>query len=88
MEAVQQVAGIVIVFGLLGLAVWKLRAGTSPLPWPRARGNSRALASVERIALTPQHAIHVVRVQGRELVVLTHPQGCSLLQELATGMDA
>ena len=83
MEVVQQVLAIALVFGLLGLVVWKLRRGNvsliAPLPWGRARVAGRAVETLERVALTPQHAVHLVRVNGRELVVVTHPQGCSFL---------
>lgn len=81
MEVVQQVFAILLVFGLLGVTVWTLRRGSISLPgpWNRARANGRSLETVERVSLTAQHAVHLVRVNGRELVVLTHPQGCSLL---------
>ena len=79
MEVVQQVLAILLVFGLLAVTVWTLRRGSIALPgaFRRARGNSRSLESVERISLTAQHSVHLLRVNGRELVVMTHPQGCS-----------
>jgi flagellar biogenesis protein FliO len=90
----RQVLSILLVFGLLGFTLWKLRRGGSPLamraPWRRATwgklaSGSRAMESVERLSLTPQHALHLVRVQGREMVVATHPQGCTLLSESSQG---
>jgi flagellar biogenesis protein FliO len=83
MDAVRQTLSVLLVFALLGLALWKLRrlgngvAGAAL--WNRARGAKRSLESVERLALTPQHALHLVRMNGREVVVATHPQGCSIL---------
>ena len=72
-----------VVFALLGLAVWKLRRGNSSTSiWPRARGAGRTLESVERLALTPQHSLHVVKIHGRKIVVTTHPQGCSVLLQI------
>ena len=47
----------------------------------RPAGRGRSLESVERLALTPQHSLHLVRIGGREVVVATHPQGCALLTE-------
>jgi hypothetical protein len=38
--------------------------------------------------LTAQHAVHLVRIDGRELVVATHPQGCSLLSASTTPEQA
>lgn len=80
MEAIQPVLALPLVFGLLALAVWKLRAGGGGrAAWARGRRQARSLEAVERVALTAQHAIHLVRVGGRELVVVTHPQGCAVL---------
>jgi hypothetical protein len=89
MHVVQQVGSVLLVFGLLGLAVWKLRRGGAPRAelwpgrglFPSNNGRMRALESVERLVLTPQHALHLVRIRGREVVVATHPQGCALLVE-------
>jgi flagellar biogenesis protein FliO len=74
-DVIRQTLAVLFVFGLLGAAVWKLRAGGISLP----RKASGRLESVGRIALTAQHAVHLVRIDGREIVVATHPQGCSLL---------
>lgn len=41
----------------------------------------RDLESIERLVLTPQHSIHLVRVKNRMLVVGLHPSGMSVLQE-------
>jgi flagellar biogenesis protein FliO len=83
--ALRQVLSVLLVFSLLGLVLWKLRRPGSGFrsPWRRPGGNARSLEAVERLALTPQHALHLVRVQGREVVVATHPQGCTVLRETA-----
>jgi flagellar biogenesis protein FliO len=41
------------------------------------------MVAVERLSLTPQHSLHMVRVNGREFVVATHPQGCTLVTAVA-----
>lgn len=67
---------VLLVFALLGTAVWKLRLG------PR-RGTSRtarALEPVEKLMLTPQHALHLIHIAGRDVILATHPQGCTLIQ--------
>jgi flagellar biogenesis protein FliO len=83
----RQALSVLLVFSLLGLALWKLRQpGSAIRPlWRRSPAGARSLESVERLALTPQHALHLVRVQGREIVVATHPHGCTLLTSVATG---
>lgn len=75
-ELLRQMLGVLLVFALLGAAVWKLRSG----PGLGLKQNPR-LESAGRLALTAQHAVHLVRVDGREMVVATHPHGCSLLSE-------
>jgi flagellar biogenesis protein FliO len=75
-EFIRQMLSVLIVLALLGAAVWRLRT-------TRGIGlkESSRLKSAGRLALTAQHAVHLVRVDGREMVVATHPQGCSLLCE-------
>ena len=93
MDAFRQVSAVLLVFGLLGLVLWALRrAGSASfrstrigsLFARRMSGQPKALETLERISLTPQHALHLVRVNGRDLVVATHPQGCTLLTESQT----
>jgi flagellar biogenesis protein FliO len=81
--ASRQVVSVLLVFSLLGLALWKLRRPGNSIGslWRKPSGDARALETVGRLALTPQHALHLVRVHGREMVVATHPQGCTLLGE-------
>ena len=89
MEIVRQVLSVFAVFALLGGALWALRRGgaASFRGWPRAQKRARHMESMERLALTPQHSLHLVRVQGRELLVATHPQGCALLMNTLVNLD-
>ena len=83
MDIARQVSAVMLVFALLGAAVWTLRRG-GRLRIPggmRPAGRGRALQSVERLALTPQHSLHLVKIGEREVVVATYPQGCALLTE-------
>ena len=75
MDGLRQVLSVLLVFALLGAALWKLRRG----PWNRISKKGRSLELVEKLALTPQHALHLIRVEGREIVVATHPRGCTLM---------
>ena len=78
----RQILAIALVFGLLGLVVWRARRGGAAMfPFRRRSGPARALESLERLALTPQHVLHVVRVRGREIVVATYPGGLSVVKE-------
>jgi hypothetical protein len=84
----RQILSLVVVFSLLGLTMWKLgRRRQTFSGWTtwskvfarKARSSERVLESVERLVLTPQHTLHVVCFQGRQMLLATHPQGCALL---------
>ncbi len=87
MDIARQISAVMLVFALLGAALWALRRGRLRLPLGMrpAAGRGRSLEAVERLALTPQHSLHLVRIGGREVVVATSPQGCTLLTERAQG---
>lgn len=79
----RQAASIAFVFVLLA-ALWLIRRrGASRVFDRRPARRTRSLHAVERLALTPQHSLHLLRVhfqgEGRELVVATHPEGCTML---------
>ena len=86
MEMVRQMSSIMAVFALLGAAVWLLRRGDFA-SLRSIRRQEKSLESVERLPLTPQHSLHLVKIRGRELVVATHPQGCALLLENFEGVE-
>jgi len=82
-----QALAVFLVFTLLAAAVWKLGGASlaGRLGWSRPRMTSRKLETLDRMPLTPQHAVHLVRFGGRELIVATHPHGCSVLLETRAG---
>jgi len=83
MEVIQQMAAVGLVLMLLGAALWVLRrrgiAGVSL----GSRAARRRLECLERMPLGPQHTLHLVRVDGRELLVAASPSGCTLLERPA-----
>lgn len=87
MDVLRQVLSVLLVFSLLGVMLWVLRrsgrVSFQGLARKRALGNTRSMVAVERLALTPQHTLHIVRINGREVVVATHPQGCSVVTTVA-----
>jgi len=44
---------------------------------------AKSLERLGRLSLTPHHTLHLVRIQGLELIVATHPQGCSVVTTAA-----
>jgi len=54
-----------------GMAGFRLKAGGA------AAG--RQLQSIERLPLTSQHSLHLIRVYGRTVLIAVSPGGCSVL---------
>jgi len=84
MEVIRELAALALVFGLLGASFWLLRR-KGALRWKqagRARKGSRPLESLDRLALSPQHALHLVRAADRMWLLVTHAGGCTLLSPL------
>jgi flagellar biosynthetic protein FliO len=92
MEIGRQVLSVLLVLALLAAALWVIRRATSAsflsVRLRRPMGRAKALQTIERLALSPHHSLHLVQIDGRRLVVATHPQGCSLLTEMARGAGA
>ncbi len=80
MENFQQLGAIVFVFSLLGGALWWLRARKMVTFGP-ARPNISRLQVVDRVRLTPQHSVHILKTGDRELTIAVHPSGCTLLAD-------
>lgn len=89
MEITEQISMVLLVFALLGGLVWFLKKrGLASLPIRGRGGRSRRLEVLERVALTPQHALHLVRVSGKVILIGTAPSACTVMstgtaQELA-----
>jgi flagellar biogenesis protein FliO len=81
MESLQQVGTVLFVLGLLGGTLFWLRSkglarfGVKGM----GRGGSRQMQSIERLPLTPQHSLHLVKVAGKVLLIAVSPGGCSVL---------
>lgn len=82
MELLSQSAAILAVLALLAVTVWLLqRRGLASFP-VRA-GTARRMQVIERLPLTAQHALHLVRIEGKLLIVASAPGGCTLLGPMA-----
>jgi hypothetical protein len=116
-ELWRQILAIFAVFGLLILAVQRLRQPTRAKAvvdkshsagwssrlrlwsehswveqWASAskggRTRMRRLQKVESLALTAHHIVHIVSLDGRDLLIATSPQGCSMLPVDHTKSDS
>jgi flagellar biogenesis protein FliO len=85
-DGVREGFSVLAVFGLLGAALWTLRRGPGwRAAFTRRLTRNKSIETIERMALTPQHSLHLVRFNGRELLVATHPHGCALLLDNTEG---
>lgn len=84
MESIGQALSVVFVLGLLGAALWWLRRrGMAQFAFrPPGAAKRRSIQVIERMALTPQHSLHLVRVAGRTMLIAASPAGCSILEGL------
>ena len=73
--AAQTMLALGIPAALALLVRWLQRRGMATLS-----GQERRLQVVERVSLTAQHSLHLVRVDGKHLIVSSGPGGCTLLE--------
>jgi flagellar biogenesis protein FliO len=81
MQLTEQIGMVLLVFGLLGGLLWiARRRGLASFPLgTRRNGSGRRLEVLERVPLTAQHALHLVRVSDRTVLIATAPSSCTLL---------
>jgi flagellar biogenesis protein FliO len=73
--AAQMMLALLVPASLAVLLRWMQRRGLAA-----TAGRARHMEVIERLSLTAQHSLHLVRVDGKELIVASGPGGCSLLQ--------
>ena len=86
MEMISQLAAVAGVLTILAVCLHFVRRRAVPFGLGRSRGERR-LKSVERLPLSPQHSLHLVRVGDRLMLIAVSPAGCSVLEQ-AGGLDA
>lgn len=80
MEVIQPMIAVVFVLALLVAVLAVLRKrGVVVLPSASGRTPQKRVEVVERIALTPQHSLHLVRVGDRCILMATAPTCCQVL---------
>jgi len=86
MQLTEQIGMVLLVFGLLGALLWisKRRGFAVFSAATRRGGNGRRMEVLERVPLTPQHALHLVRVADRTVLIATAPSSCTLLDAPVT----
>ena len=82
MDAMQPALAVVFVLGLLGGGLYCLRAkGLARFNGKGfGRPAARQMHALERLALTPQHSLHLVSVGGRVMLIAVSPGGCAVVE--------
>ena len=83
MDLIRQSFGITLVFLALWLSLWWLkRRGFATLGTRlKYTDQKREMETIERLALTPQHSVQLIRVQNRVILLGLHPAGLTVLSE-------
>ena len=82
MDSVQSFLAVLLVLGLLAGTLAALRRRFPPV-WRLQRFNSgtaRRMELLERMSLGPHHAVHLIRIGDRSVLVATTPASCQVLE--------
>ncbi len=82
MEILEQLVVIGLVLGVLVGGVWLMKHkgwATANVRRPKSDGRPR-LEVIDRLALTPHHSLHLVRLADRTMLIGLSPSGCNLLE--------
>jgi flagellar biogenesis protein FliO len=84
MDAIQQTGAVAGVLTLLFVTLWWLkRRGFTGVPSLAGRAAGRRLECLERLALGPQHTLHLVRIGSGALLIASSPAGCAVMHTIA-----
>lgn len=73
MDLAFQLFAVFAVLAAMGGGMWVLNRRRAPA------ADNAGLRLEARVPLTPNHSLHVVRLHGSQVLVATHPGGCSIL---------
>jgi flagellar biogenesis protein FliO len=80
-DSLYSIFAVLFVLALLGGTLALLRKrGAAAWSFPSAAGKARRIELVERVTMGPNHALHLINIGGRSVLVATSPGGCQLLQ--------
>ncbi len=83
MEILQQAIPVCAVLALLAACLWffKRKGMVHLRALPGFSSKTRSLEVIERLQLTPQHSLCLVRINKRTMLIATAPAGCHLLDK-------
>jgi len=82
MEIIRQMLAVLGVAALLGGTLWWLkRKGLAQFAVRKRRsGRARCMEVVERLPLSPQHSLQLVRVAERVFLIALSPSACTMIE--------
>jgi flagellar biosynthetic protein FliO len=81
-EMYRQFFGVMVVLAIL-IAVIYLLKQRGIARFAGMRGPERIVKVIERIPLTAQHAVHVVQIGQRRVLLSSSPGSCQLIAEIS-----
>jgi hypothetical protein len=86
MEAMGQITSVAGVLTLLLAVLWWLRrrgyAQVMAFGHFSARQSRRRMERLEKLILSPQHTLHLIRLGDTAMLIAASPAGCCLIQAL------
>ena len=79
MELAREILGVLIVLAILAGLLWAGRKKGTLFGRSTAGREGRRLELLERLPLTPQHSVHLLRVGDRTLLIGVHGSGLTIL---------
>jgi flagellar biogenesis protein FliO len=77
----QSFSAVFLVMALLGGVLFLLKKrGAASFRMPRKSGGPSQMEVMERVTLGPHHALHLVRVGERRVLVATAPSSCQVIE--------
>lgn len=85
MDFIPQFTAVGAVMLLLGFTLWFLRRRGFAAALAVRKSSGRRMVCLERLPLSPQHTLHLIKLGGRVLLVSSSPSGCSLMERIPAG---
>ena len=76
----QVLAVLFVLLSLWGAVLFLRKKGIAGLKRPLRR-DEPCIQQLDRIRLSPQHTIHLLKIEERRLLIAVHPQGVTVLEE-------
>jgi hypothetical protein len=88
LEQIRQLSLVVVVLCALAAALSVLRKRGFNLKWPEMKRKPRRLEVLERLALSPQTNLVLVRLDECEILIASAGGGCTVLEQRKTANGA